>query len=96
MDIAQINRAIISGEFTNDQLNSIADAIKFARSQLAKQNRGQMVIGTKVKFRNSRTNTITYGTVDKVNIKFILVRESRPNALTSTVWRVPASMLETA
>jgi hypothetical protein len=31
MNIKEINTAIISGTFTNEQLNSIGDAVKFAR-----------------------------------------------------------------
>jgi len=88
--IQEINRAIISGTFTNEEMNTIVDAIKFARSQLTQQNRRSLVIGTSVKFDNSRTGVTMTGTVEKVALKFITVRTN------SGLWRVPASMLTTA
>ena len=88
MSIQEINRAIISGVFTNDDLNSIVDAIKYARAQLTKQNKRTFRLGDQVKF-NSNRNGMTYvGTVRKVKIKFILV--NTPNGL----FNVPANMLE--
>ena len=49
-DISEINRAILAGNFTNDQLTSITDAIKFARAQIAQKNKYTLTVGTKVKF----------------------------------------------
>jgi hypothetical protein len=46
LTIAEINTAIIAGSFTNDQLNSIGDAIKFARAQIANQNKFTLVKGS--------------------------------------------------
>jgi hypothetical protein len=94
--VAQVNSAIISGNFTNEQLNAIADAIKFARSQLANQVKFTLVKGSKVKFTSSRNGQTVLGTVDKVNRKYILVRENKPGALVGSIWRVPANMLEAA
>ena len=37
--IQDINRAIIAGSFTNDELVSIGDAIRFARAQIAQKNK---------------------------------------------------------
>lgn len=82
-----IKRDIVSGTFTNDQLNEIAEAIRFARGQITKQNRRSLVIGTPVKFTNNRTGQEITGTVDKVAIKFITIRSS------SGLWKVPASMV---
>ena len=88
VNIKEINSAIISGIYTNDDLNSIADAIKFARAQLSKQNRRALVPGDTVKFTSNR-NGITYtGTVRKVKIKFVLVSTN------AGVYNVPANMLE--
>lgn len=92
--IQEINSSIIAGNFTNEQLDSIVMAIKFARNQIVKQNRGSMVVGTKVKFTSSRSGRAVFGTVQKVNRKFIIVRENGFNTLGGT-WRVPANMLET-
>ena len=90
LTIAEVNTAIITGNFTNDQLNSIGDAIKFARAQIAKQNKFTLVKGTQVKFTNSRSGQTVVGSVEKVNRKFIIVKSGLSN------WRVPANMLSAA
>jgi len=89
-DISEINRAIISGNFTNDQLTSIGDAIRFARAQLGQQNKYTLRVGTKVKFTSSRTGMEVTGDVQKINRKFVIVKSGMTN------WRVPASMLSVA
>ena len=94
--IQQVNKAIMFGNFTNDELNSIGDAIKFARASIAKQNKRAMNVGTIVKFTNSRTGMIVTGTVKKVNRKYILVNEQKAGSLINSTWRVPASMLSVA
>lgn len=88
MNIKDVNSAIISGIYTNDDLNSIVDAIKYARAQLTKQNKRAFQLGDRVKFTSNR-NGLTYtGTVRKVKIKYILV--NTPGGL----FNVPANMLE--
>ena len=89
-DISDINRAILSGNFTNDQLISIGDAIKFARGQIAQKNKYTLTVGTKVQFTSTRTGQTVMGNVEKVNRKFIIVRSGMTN------WRVPANMLQAA
>lgn len=93
---SQVIATILNSNFTNEQLNAIADAIKFARAQIANQVKGSMVKGTKVKFTSSRSGQTILGTVDKVNRKFILVRENKPGSLVGSIWRVPANMLTAA
>lgn len=94
--IQQVNQAIMFGNFTNDELNSIGDAIKFARTQIAKQNKREMTIGSVVTFTNSRSGLVITGTVKKINRKFILVNEQKSGSLIGSTWRVPASMLTVA
>jgi hypothetical protein len=91
--IQDINSTIIAGSFTNEQLDSIAMAMKFARNQLAAKAKFTLVKGTTVKFTSSRTGQTVLGTVEKVNRKFIIVRE---NGKAFSTWRVPANMLEAA
>ena len=91
LSLQEVNSAIISGKFSNADLDSIYNALKFARSQLVHKNTGSLVIGTQVRFTSSRDNTTVMGTVKKVNRKFILVSENGRSHLT---WRVPANMLE--
>jgi len=88
MNIKQINTAILQGDFTNEELNSIGDAIRFARAQLVIQNKSVLTLGSNVKFTSSSKGTIS-GVVKKINRKFIIVDE--PGQFRS--WKVPASML---
>ena len=89
--IQEINSTIIAGNFTNDQLNSIMTAITFARNQLAQKNKFTLRKGSSVKFVSSRSGQTILGTVEKVNRKFVIVKE---NGKTFGTWRVPANMLE--
>jgi exosome complex RNA-binding protein Csl4 len=88
--IQDINSTIISGAFTNEQLDSVIMAIKFARGQIAQQNKFVFVKGTKVKFTSTRTGQTVIGEVTDVKRKFIHVRSGMSN------WRVPANMLASA
>ena len=88
--IQQINSAIMFGDFTNEELTSIIDAVKFARANIANQNKRALTLGTIVKFTSSRTGMPVTGTVEKINRKFIIIRE---NGKAFGNWRVPANML---
>jgi hypothetical protein len=90
MNASQINTAIIQGTFTNTELSSMIDAVKFARSKLTNQVKFTISNGSKVKFTSNR-NGITYsGTVEKVAIKFATVNTSQGR------YKVPMNMLEAA
>ena len=93
LTLQEVNSAIIAGTFTNDQLSSMIDAIKYARAQLTKQKKREFFPGSMVKFTSSRTGKTVYGTVLKVAIKYVTVSE---NGATFAKWRVPANMLESA
>jgi hypothetical protein len=92
MTLQEINRAIIAGTFSNEDLNSIGDAIKFARSQLAAKAKFTLRTGSQVKFTSSKSGQTVLGTVEKVNRKYIIVREN--GKAFGGSWRVPANMLE--
>lgn len=94
--IKQINSEIMFGNLTNENLDSIIDAIKYRRAQITAQNKRVFRVGDIVKFRNSRTGGITVGNVKKINIKYILVTEHKANSIVTSTWRVPANMLEAA
>ena len=87
MDIAQINSAIIGGKFTNEQLDSITQAIRFARSQLATATKFSIVKGDTVKFTNSRTGLVLTGPVVKINPQRTQVKVG------FQIWNVPHNML---
>ena len=88
--IQEVNSAIMFGDFTNDQLNSILAAIKFRRGQLTQQAKREIRLGGTVQFTSTRHGQTFTGTVEKIARKFVTVRT------TQGVWRVPASMLESA
>jgi ASC-1-like (ASCH) protein len=87
MNIMQINTAILQGGFTNEQLTSVIDAVKFARARLGDANKRQMRIGANVNFNSSKLGRNVTGVVTKIAIKFVTVQTS------SGLWKVPASML---
>ena len=89
MNIKQINTAIMQGDFTNEELNSIGDAMRFARAQLVVRNKSVLTIGSNVKFTSSTRGTIS-GVVKKINRKFIIVDQTGQYRS----WKVPANMLE--
>ena len=89
MNIKEINTAIMQGDFTNEQLNTIGDAIRFARAQLVVRNKSALTIGSTVKFTSSTRGTIS-GVVKKINRKFIIVDQVGQ----FRSWKVPANMLE--
>lgn len=88
MDIKQLNSAIMLGSWTDAEITSMIDAIKFARANLAKSNKRQLTIGSQVKFTSNR-NGVTYsGIVDKIKVKYVLVNTPQGR------YNVPANMLE--
>ena len=87
MDAIEISRAIIAGQFTNDDLTNITEALKFARAQLGKRTKASLAMGDNVNFHNGKQGRDYTGTVVKIARKFVTVRT------TSGLWRVPANML---
>ena len=90
MDIKQITHAIKFNGFTNDELDSIISALKFARAELVQDKKRTMMPGSQVKFTSARNGRTYLGTVKKVAIKYITVDT------VSGLFRVPANMLEVA
>ena len=87
MNVQDINTALVTGSFTNEQLSSVIDAVKFARSRLAHATKWSLKLGDQVSFTSSKTGMRYTGTVDKIAIKYVTVRTS------GGLWRVPANML---
>lgn len=84
---AEIQAAIIQASITNDELNAIVETIRFKRTQIAKDAKRSITIGTTVSFTNSKTGTNVQGTVEKIMTKNVLVNTSIGR------WKVPANML---
>jgi hypothetical protein len=96
MDIKQINSAIMFGNFTNEQLDSIQSAVQYARAQLRSVKIREFRKGDTVKFTSTKRGVTIVGTVEKVAIKYVTVREANTGRITSGLWKVPANMLEAA
>jgi hypothetical protein len=87
VNVKDINTAIVTGTWTNDQLSSVIDAVKFARSRLAQTTKWSLKIGDSVNFTSSKTGMNYTGVVMKIAIKYVTVKT------VSGLWRVPANML---
>jgi hypothetical protein len=87
MSIQTVNAEILAGNFTNDQLTSIIDAVKFARARMAEKNKRSITLGSNVNFTSTKTGQNFTGVVTKIAIKYVTVKTI------SGLWRVPANML---
>ena len=90
LTIQQINSAIMFGNLTNTELNSIVSAVTYARAQLGKQKIREFVKGDVVKFHSVKRGVTVTGAVTKVAIKYVTVKDG------AVLWKVPANMLEAA
>jgi hypothetical protein len=87
VDIKQINSAIMFGTWTNTELTSMIDAIKWARTNLSKQIKRTIRVGDNVEFTSTKHNRQVRGFVTKVAVKYVTVDTGMG------LWRVPANML---
>lgn len=94
MNITQINTAILQGGWTNDQLSSMIDAVKFARARLTEQTKRSLRIGDNVNWTKPKSGQFgrhpiqnVTGVVVKIAVKFVTVKT------VTGLWKVPASML---
>ena len=90
MDIKQINSAIMFGSFTNTELESIMSAVQYARAQLRAVKIRSFTKGDTVKFHSIKRGVTVTGTVTKVAIKYVTVKDG------VMLWKVPANMMEAA
>ena len=87
MDIKQVNSAIMFGTWSDIELRSMIDAVKWNRAQLQKQVKRSLSIGDTVNFTSGKTGQNVTGVVMKIAIKYITVDTGMG------LWRVPANML---
>ena len=88
--IQEVNSAIMFGTWTNTELASMIDAVKWARAQLTKDVKNSIKPGQMVKFTSTKSGKVMVGDVTKIAIKYVTVRTP------AGMWRVPANMLEAA
>ena len=86
-EIQKINQSIMFGHWSNTELASMIDAVKFARASLQKQVKQGLSVGDTVSFTSSKTGMTVTGTVTKIAIKYVTVRTAQG------LWKVPANML---
>lgn len=88
MDIKQVNSAIMFGTWTDIELRSMIDAVKWNRAQLTQQTKRSLRIGDNVHFNSTKLKGAgVTGVVMKIAIKYVTVKTA------SGLWRVPANML---
>ncbi len=85
--IQEINQAIMFGDWTNTELTSMIDAVKWRRATLSKLTKASLAIGDNVNFTSSKTGMNVTGLVVKIAIKYVTVKTVQG------LWRVPANML---
>jgi hypothetical protein len=88
--IQQLNRSIMFGKWTDVELRSMAEAIRFAQTSLRKQVKRNLDVGVRVRWVSSKNPAGATGTVKKIAIKYVTVRNDRDGGL----WKIPANMLE--
>ena len=69
------------------EIDSVVEAVKLRRNQLHYQDAQSFKVGDRVSFKG-RHNVIEKGTIEKIKIKYILVRTDRGQR-----WNVPGSHL---
>lgn len=90
MTFQEVQIAILNGSYSNEELNILADAIKFQRVQLGKQAARTLQVGSLVRFTDTRSGRIYQGTLEAIKIKNATV------ATQAGRYRVPMNMLEAA
>ena len=85
--IQEVNQAIMFGTWTNIELTSMIDAVKWRRATLSKLTKASLSLGDQVEFTSTKTGMTMQGTVTKIAIKYITVQTR------TGLWRVPANML---
>ena len=90
MNGKQIVSELMSGNLTNDELEQIAQALKYARSQVGNQIKRQLRPGVSVKFYHPKQNFYIAGTVNRIKQKYVLVDTAGGR------YNVPANLLEMA
>jgi len=90
MSVNQIVSELMSGTLTNDDIEQVAQALKYARAQVGKTIKRQLSPGVSVRFYHPKKNFYIAGTVDRIKQKYVLVNTAQGR------YNVPANLLETA
>ena len=85
--IQEVNQAIMFGSWTNIELASMIDAVKWNRASLGKRVKAGLRVGDRVSFTSSKTGMKVVGDITKIAIMYVTVKTS------TGLWRCPANML---
>ena len=87
LSIKEVNQAIMMQSWTNTELSSMIDAVKWNREFLSKQIKRSITLGANVEFTSSKSGRLMRGHVTKIAIKYVTVNTGMG------LWKVPANML---
>ena len=87
--IDSVTQAIMYGNFSNEDLEAVTQAIRYRRSQLGREVKRAMAPGVAVKFYHPKQGRDITGTVNRIKQKYILVDTAQGR------YNVPANLLET-
>jgi len=87
LSIKEVNQAIMMQSWTNTELSSMIDAVRWNREFLSKQIKRSITLGANVEFTSSKSGRLMRGHVTKIAIKYVTVNTGMG------MWRVPANML---
>jgi len=90
MNVDQIVTELMSGSLNNDDIERIAQALKYARSQVGRAVKRQLQPGVSVKFYHPKQHFYIAGTVNRIKQKYVLVDTPQGR------YNVPANLLEVA
>ena len=90
MSVNQIVTELMSGTLTNEDIEQVAQALKYARAQVGKTIKRQLTPGVSVKFYHPKQNFYIAGKVNRIKQKYVLVDTAQGR------YNVPANLLEMA
>jgi len=87
--VDNVTQAIMYGNFSNEDLEAVSQAIRYRRAQLGREVKRAMAPGITVKFYHPKQGRDITGTVNRIKQKYILVDTAQGR------YNVPANLLET-
>lgn len=88
MNTKEIVAALMSGTLNNEDIEQVAQALRYARAQVGKSIKRQLSPGVSVKFCHPKQNFYVAGTVNRIKQKYVLVDTAQGR------YNVPANLLE--
>jgi len=85
--IQEVNQSIMFGTWTDQELSSMIDAVKFAKAGLQKRTIRSLSLQSNVEFTSHKTGRTMRGFVKKIAQKYVTVDTGLG------LWKVPANML---